>query len=140
MLTALKAYLDSAARSYLQSVDYHVYGVLIALILFVFIFWRHKRYDSWPSVEQCHACAESGLQQSVVSQSDFVFLATNPPAVDLVTNSLMINGLIVPIIVFGYLFLRFGHYSYRRQYPRLREWAVGTRRKVGKQVQNRLLK
>jgi hypothetical protein len=105
LLTALKAYLDSAARSYLQSVDYHVYGVLIALILFVFIFWRHKRYDSWPSVEQCVTLVLNLIAAIGGLTVGLVFLATNPPAVDLLpTNSLMIIGLIVPIIVFGYSF------------------------------------
>jgi ABC-type xylose transport system permease subunit len=105
LLTSLKASLNSVARTYLQAIDYRVYGVLIALIVIIFVFWRRKRYDSWPSAEQCLILAFNLAASIGGITVGLVFLATNPPAVDLLpTNLLMIIGLVVPIIVFGYSF------------------------------------
>lgn len=104
-MTSIKASLNSLARSYLQTVDYRVYGVLIAFIVIIFVFWRRRQYDSWPSAEQCLILAFNLAASIGGITIGLVFLATNPPAVDLLpTNLLMIIGLVVPIIVFGYSF------------------------------------
>lgn len=105
MLASFKGFLNSAARSYLQAVDYRIYGLLLVLTLVGFLVWRRWRYDSWPSVEQCVNVVVSLLAVISGLTIGLVFLATSPPAIELLpTTSLLLIGLIVPIIVFGYAF------------------------------------
>jgi hypothetical protein len=103
LLVSLKELLNSTARSYLQAVDYRIYSLLIVLTVIGFLFWRRRRYDSWPSAEQCINLVIDLLAIIGAFTIGLVFLLTKPPAIELLpAESLALIGLIVPIIVIGY--------------------------------------
>ncbi len=101
--------LDSVGRYFLSKLDYRLYGLIALAAVGAFCVWRRLRYRRWPTHVDCVgfvlslAAMIGGLTVMVV------FLLTKPPAIDtLSTQTLVLLGLLVPIVVFG------------NAYPRLR--------------------
>ena len=124
-------YLDFAGRWCLQALDYRIYGLVIVLFVLLFLIWRRKRYGSLPSVEDCVTLAWNTLGVIGGVTVGIVFLLTRPPAIDVLPpTTLLLIGLLVPIVVIGYTLPRLLALVFPREAPRPPE--MPTRRVKGK--------
>jgi len=99
--------LDSVGRYFLSTLDYRLYGLIALAAVGAFCVWRRLRYRSWPTHLDCISFALilpamiAGLTVMVV------FLLTKPPAIDtLSAQTLVLLGLLVPIVIFGNAYSR----------------------------------
>jgi heme A synthase len=94
--------VDSIGRVFLSTVDYRLYGFLALVALVAFCFYRKRRYQSWPTHQDCITFVLSlGAMIGGITVL-VVFLLTKPPAIDMLsTQTLALIGLLVPIIIFG---------------------------------------
>ncbi len=99
--------LDSAGRQLVQLAEYRIVGLAILLLLAIFAIWRRWKFGSWPIVEECFAVFTTVLGIVGAFIVGAVFLLTKPPAVDLLSpQALLIIGVAVPVMIFGYTFPR----------------------------------
>ncbi len=95
--------LDSMGRWFLGITDYRHYGLFIAAVLICFTIWRRRRYGSWPGHEDYVAVVTSIVAILGATTTGIVFLLTKPPAVELLpSQSLLLIGLFLPIVVYSY--------------------------------------
>ena len=95
--------LDAAGRWLLVQVDWSGLGLLTAIIVCAFLFWRRLRFGEWPSRDDCIGVALGllGVFNAVIV--GIVFVMTNPPAIETLSRStLIIVGLVTSIVTIGY--------------------------------------
>lgn len=99
--------LDSAGRQILQFAEYRVIGLTILLFLAIFLTWRRYKFGAWPSIEESFSAVTTALGIVGAVTVGVVFLFTKPPAIELLSSqALLIIGISVPVLSFGYAFPR----------------------------------
>jgi ABC-type glycerol-3-phosphate transport system permease component len=95
-------WLDLIGRQFLSTMDARLCGILILVLMGLFSAYRKLRYRSWPGHQDYIIFVLSlGAMFGAVTVL-VVFLLTKPPAIDLLsTQTLVLIGLLVPIIIFG---------------------------------------
>jgi hypothetical protein len=95
-------HLDSIGRWFLATFDYQLWAVVFVFTFVLFTFWRRWRYKSWPAQDDYVHLLFSLVSCIGGVIIPIVFLATKPPAIDILsTPLLLLIGLGVPILIFG---------------------------------------
>ena len=106
--------MDSIGRWILRAVDYRVYAIVVLATSIIFVIWRRWHYESWPSRDDYLNLVIGLLGISGGLPVGVVFLMTKPPAVDMLSGSMLAAiGLLVPIVCLAFGWPRSYH-------PRLR--------------------
>lgn len=111
--------LDSVGRWYLETLDYRIYGLLILVVLCIFFFWRRWRYKSLPSRDDYFTLVINLVGVFGGVTIFVVFLLTKPPAFEVLpSTSLVLIGLLVPIVILGFALPRLRALFFPAQAPR----------------------